>query len=43
MLMPEISREGEAYRVVQEYVLLDPSDGLADGLYEVTTTPGDLG
>jgi hypothetical protein len=43
MLMPEISREGEAYRVVQEYILLDPNDGLADGLYEVTTPPGDPG
>jgi hypothetical protein len=42
MLMPEISREGNAYRVVQEYVLLDTS-GIADDLYEVTTTPGSLG
>lgn len=40
--MPAVSREGAAYRIVQEYVLLDTS-GVADGLYEVTTTPGNAG
>lgn len=39
MQMPSVSREGNSYRVVQEYVLLDTS-GVADGLYEVTSTPG---
>lgn len=37
--MPAISREGNSYRIVQEYVLLDTSS-VADGMYEVTSTPG---
>lgn len=37
--MPAISREGESYRIVQDYVLLD-SSGITEGLYEVTSTPG---
>jgi hypothetical protein len=41
MQMPATSREGNAYRVVQEYVLLDTS-GVAEGLYEVTSTPGQV-
>ena len=40
--MPAISREGDAFRIVQEYVLLDKTS-LADNLYEVTTTPGNPG
>lgn len=40
--MPAVSREGAAYKIVQEYVLLDTS-GVADGLYEVTSTPGSAG
>jgi len=39
--MPAISREGNSYRVVQDYVLLDTS-GIADGLYETTSTPGQV-
>lgn len=39
MQMPAVSRDGNSYRVVQEYVLLDTS-GVADGLYETTSTPG---
>ena len=39
MQMPAVSREGNAFRVVQEYVLLD-SSAIGEGLYEVTTTPG---
>lgn len=39
MQMPAISREGESYRIVQDYVLLDAS-GISEGLYEVTSTPG---
>ena len=39
MQMPAVSRDGEGYRVVQEYVLLDKS-GVADGLYVATNTPG---
>jgi hypothetical protein len=39
MQMPAVSREGNSYRVVQEYVLLD-SSGVASDLYEVTSTPG---
>jgi len=42
MQMPAVSREGNSYRVVQEYVLLDTS-GVAEGLYEVTSTPGNPG
>jgi len=42
MQMPAVSREGDSYRVVQEYVLLDTS-GVADGLYETTSTPGNPG
>lgn len=37
--MPALSRDGNSYRVVQEYVLLDTS-GVADDLYETTSTPG---
>ena len=37
--MPAVSREGNSYRVVQDYVLLDTS-GIATGLYETTSTPG---
>ena len=40
--MPAVSREGDAFRVVQEYVLLD-SSAIGEGLYEVTTTPGNAG
>jgi len=39
MQAPAISRQGEAWQVVQEYVLLD-SKGVADGLYETGTVPG---
>ena len=39
MQMPAVSRDGNSYRVVQEYVLLD-SSGAASDLYEVTSTPG---
>ena len=39
--MPAISREGNSYRVVQEYVLLDTS-GVTEGLYETTSTPGQV-
>jgi hypothetical protein len=39
MQMPAVSREGNSYRIVQEYVLLDNS-GVAEDLYEVTSTPG---
>lgn len=39
MQMPAVTREGNSYRVIQEYVLLDTS-GVAEGLYEVTSTPG---
>ena len=42
MQMPAVSREGDAYRIVQEYVLLD-SSAIGEGLYEVTTTPGNPG
>jgi hypothetical protein len=41
MQMPAISREGNSYRVVQDYVLLDTS-GIASGLYETTSTPGQV-
>ena len=40
MQMPAVSRDGESYRVVQEYVLLDTS-GITDGkMYIKTSTPG---
>lgn len=39
MQAPAASRQGEAWQVVQEYVLLD-AKGVADGLYEKGTTPG---
>ena len=39
MQAPAVSRQGEAWQVVQEYVLLD-SKGVADGLYEKGTVPG---
>lgn len=41
MQMPAVSRDGDSYRVVQEYVLLDTS-GVADDLYETTSTPGQV-
>lgn len=40
MQAPAVSRQGEAWQVVQEYVLLD-SKGIADGMYETTEVPGD--
>ena len=39
MQAPAVSRQGEAWQVVQEYVLLD-SKGVADGMYETGTVPG---
>jgi len=39
MQMPAISRDGNSYRVVQEYVLLD-SSGVAETLYETTSASG---
>jgi hypothetical protein len=39
MQAPAVSRQGEAWQVVQEYVLLDAA-GVADGLYERGTVPG---
>jgi len=39
MQAPAVSRQGEAWQVVQEYVLLD-SKGVADGMYEIGTVPG---
>jgi hypothetical protein len=39
MQAPAVSRQGEAWQVVQEYVLLD-SKGVADGMYEKGTVPG---
>jgi len=39
MQAPAVSRQGEAWQVVQEYVLLD-AKGVADGLYEKGTVPG---
>ncbi len=42
MQMPAITKEGKAFKVVQEYVLLDCS-GIAEGLYEVGNTPGQAG
>ena len=42
MLMPALTKEGNSFRIVQEYVLLDLS-GIADNLYEPTSTPGDTG
>jgi len=39
MQAPAISRQGEAWQVVQEYVLLD-AQGVADGMYEIGTVPG---
>jgi len=39
MQAPAVSRQGEAWQVVQEYVLLD-SKGVAEGLYEKGTVPG---
>lgn len=39
MQAPAASRQGDAWQVVQEYVLLD-SKGVADGLYETGTVPG---
>jgi len=41
MQAPAVSRQGEAWQVVQEYVLLD-SKGVADGMYEKGTVPGAL-
>jgi len=39
MQAPAVSRQGNAWQVVHEYVLLD-SKGVADGLYEKGTVPG---
>jgi len=39
MQAPAVSRQGDAWQIVQEYVLLD-SKGVADGLYEKGTVPG---
>jgi hypothetical protein len=39
MQAPAVNRQGEAWQVVQEYVLLD-AKGVADGMYEVGTIPG---
>lgn len=39
MQAPAVSHQGQAWQVVQEYVLLD-STGVADGLYERGTVPG---
>jgi len=39
MQAPAVSRQGEAWQVVHEYVLLD-SKGVADGLYEKGVVPG---
>ena len=39
MQAPAVSKQGEAWQVVQEYVLLD-SKGVADGMYEKGTVPG---
>jgi hypothetical protein len=39
MQAPAVSRQGDAWQVVQEYVLLDAT-GVADGLYERGTVPG---
>lgn len=40
MQIPAISREGNSYRVVQDYVLLDPITG--DDIYETTSAPGQV-
>jgi len=39
MQAPAVSRQGRAWQVVQEYVLLD-AKGVADGLYEKGIAPG---
>ena len=39
MQAPAVSRQGDAWQVVQEYVLLD-AKGVADGLYEKGQVPG---
>lgn len=39
MQAPAVSRQGDAWQVVHEYVLLD-SKGVADGMYEIGTVPG---
>lgn len=39
MQAPAVSRQGQAWQVVHEYVLLD-SKGVADGMYEAGTVPG---
>ena len=39
MQAPAVTRQGEAWQVVQEYVLLD-AKGVADGMYESGTVPG---
>jgi hypothetical protein len=39
MQAPAVSRQGEAWQVVQEYVLLD-AKGVADGMYETGAVPG---
>jgi hypothetical protein len=39
MQAPAVTRQGDAWQVVHEYVLLD-AKGVADGLYEKGTVPG---
>ena len=39
MQHPAISRQGEAWQVIQEYVLLDAT-GVADEVYIFGTVPG---
>ena len=41
MQAPALSKQGSAWQVVQEYVLLDTA-GIGDGMYEKGTTPGDV-
>jgi hypothetical protein len=41
MQAPALSKQGNAWQVVQEYVLLDAS-GIGEGMYEIGTTPGDV-
>lgn len=41
MQAPALSRQGGAWQVVQEYVLLD-TGGIGEGTYQIGTTPGDV-
>lgn len=41
MQAPALSKQGDAWQVVQEYVLLN-ANGIGVGLYEKGTTPGDV-